>query len=222
MFLADPRHSSSGDVWSACFGRLCLAACLLCFCGCASTGTDARGDAEARGNRVYKVGYLRARWLDCADIVSAGGGLGLGVVGNVTLPLDTTLSVGAARANHYRHANRRSEWRRDWHIGLPVSPIWVLSKDEAPKFEGWNCDTVLRWLMPTGITTHAWKSAGNDIIRSDPPPSEAWEKISRRARVHVGVGAIGYLGLGLNFLEVFDFVLGWTTLDMAGDDSQKY
>ena len=209
MRTAKSDRISCGELgrgWALC----AVVAIALCGCG---------GNNKA----VHKLNYFQARWADLTDIMPVGYGLAYGVHGLVVLPwpVDTPVGVGFARQNHYSLGDRNFEWREDWHTGLPFSPIWVQKKGGHCIFEGWECDAIFRWFMPTGITMHAKKHASSQIIKAYPQPSAKWRKISKAARVHVGVGALAYLGLGINFAEILDFVVGLTTLDMADDDTQR-
>jgi len=83
----------------------------------------------------------------------------------------------------------------------------------------WKCDKIPPWGEMWGITTYATKSAGNEIFSAAPIASETWQAVSRHSRVDISVGALGYLGLGLNFAELADFALGLAFIDMADDDA---
>ena len=195
--------------------RFCVVVALVVASGCAGTYTD------KQGRKRKKMGYCRARWEDLCDVMPIGWGLSYGVVARVGIPANLTLGVGGARSDFRTVSDRKYERRKEWQVGLPASPIWHTNRfGECLWFEHlWKCDKIPPWGERWGITTYASKSAGSEVFRAAPVASERWKAVSRHSRIDLAVGALAYLGFGLNFAELADFIVGLTFIDMADDDA---
>ena len=195
--------------------RSCVIVALVVASGCAGTYTD------KQGRKRQKIGYVRARWEDLCDILPIGWGLSYGVIAKASIPANLTLGVGAARSDYRTVADRRYERRKDWQVGLPASPIWHTNKfGDCLWFDHlWKCEKIPPWGEMWGVTTYTTKTAGSEIFSASPIPSETWRAAARHCRLDVAVGVLGYLGLGVNFAELADFILGLTFIDMADDDA---
>ena len=195
--------------------RFCAVVALLLASGCAGTYTD------KQGRKRQKMGYLRARWEDLCDVTPIGWGLSYGVVAKASIPANLTLGLGGALSDYRTVADRRYERRKDWQVGLPASPAWHTNKfgDCLWFSHFWQCDKIPPWGEMWGVTTYATKSAGSEIFSAAPIASKTWKAISRHSRIDVAVGALGYLGLGLNFAELADLALGVIFIDLADDDA---
>ena len=195
--------------------RFCVVVALVVASGCAGTYTD------RQGRKRKKMGYCHARWEDLCDVMPIGWGLSYGVVAKASIPANLTLGVGGAKSDYRTVSDRKYERRQDWQVGLPASPIWHTNRfGECKWFDHlWQCDKIPPWGELWGITTYASKSAGSEVFRAAPVASETWQAISRHSRIDIAVGALGYLGLGLNFAEMMDFIFGLAFIDMADDDA---
>ena len=195
--------------------RFCVVVALVVASGCAGTYTD------KQGRKRRKMSYPRARWEDLCDVTPIGWGLSYGVVAKASIPANLTLGVGGAKSDYLSVSNRRYERRKDWQVGLPASPIWHTNRfGDCLRFSRqWKCDKIPPWGETWGITTYTTKSAGSEIFSAAPIASETWRAVSRHSRIDIAVGALGYLGFGLNFAELTDFILGLAFIDMADDDA---
>ena len=215
--------------WAACAAAIAL----LAVTGCV---TPRRRAPETKPVEVRRLPYFEARWLDFRDMVSAGGGIAQGIIVTVQVPWfsgPATIGVGAAKTEIHAVTDREYVWRQDWQVGLPASLLWLKSREGECIFPGWKASTLLSlgWLPVSppvaqalslfGLTSFALKGLDHEATPFGPKGSRPWQSISRNARIKLGVGALLYGELGIHLAEMLDFVLGWTTLDLASDDSEK-
>jgi len=212
---------------------LALTLALLTATGCV---TPRRNTPKAEPVKVRRLPYFQARWLDFRDQVSAGGGIAQGVIVKAQVPWfsgPATIAVGAAKTEIHAVADREYVWRQDWQVGLPASLLWLKSPEGECVFDGWEVSTLLSlgWLPVSppvaqalslfGLTSFALKGLDKEATPFGPKGSRPWRSISRHTTLKLGAGALLYGELGISLAEILDFVLGWTTLDLASDDSEK-
>jgi hypothetical protein len=185
-------------------GMACLVLCSILVAGCAGSQ------------------YFGDRGRDALDMVAATGGFGAGVkarVGPLHIGLLTNLDMWGTRNGV-----------------LLVETCGMVGGIEADSlFIPMSSGSELPTLFPvvfgvTGFPTRKCGDAGalsHVPFISLPTPTEEdaflpWAEQARylsQIEVVVGVGVSGRLGV--NPLELVDFVLGWTTLDILGDDTSR-
>jgi len=203
-------------------GAMMLAACLCC--GCASFGH-----------------YMRNRGLDFVDCFKLEAGVGLGVDVDVHATDWLATGAGAAASRKWGFAGRHvvgvdvGEARTgfDVHVAPPVAPflVWITPRRSL---DGLGIDSSLRYLYtdlcardcyppcPPFEPRHV-KLCRTIVVYSMTSVHDAdgkrAEKLVDAFDLNVGATVLPIsLRAGLSLGQFLDFVLGWSTLDIASDD----
>ncbi len=190
---------------------------------------------SATGCAEFKT-YMRDRGNDLADCftVRAGIAYGLGVRTQVTTGLG--VSVGASlNEKKWGYFGRSHVDVKGYWVGLPVvQPTGLVGAieeafEEVPVVPPW---VVVRSIFITLIVTDVsfyedsglpWSTKVLGISftsgqRMEPPTPFLREKFF--IEVGATLGAVGF-DVGFNPVEFVDFLLGWFTIDITGDDAQQ-
>jgi len=191
--------------------------------------------------------YWRSRWLDFADCftVEAGVGLGIDVEAHVTDYVATGLGVsaswkwGAIGRHSINHARGDG---KDFHAGFPALPTYLVLGENLIKD-----DRRLRDYLPGYLYfDYSWRNVDPSwpIFYKAPkylgPQRETASLLFLNAlalrredvrspkggrldpfEIDLGATLIPVsIRLGLNPAQFLDFLLGWTMLDIGGDDGK--
>jgi hypothetical protein len=192
-------------------------------------------------------GYLTDRGKDIADCftVHAGFGTGLDVQAHATDWL--ALGAGAAHNWQFGWEGRRYAEREDAHVGLPILPFaaWRDAvrgtrrpQDTLPVFLSLflvdRSDGAITYVSedPEPEPPPAWArrvrsllgldaaalrlSSASETLLAGHEPRPLIDRFGVQLTTTLGVPT---LRLGLSGGQLLDFLLGWTTLDIAGDDA---
>lgn len=194
----------------------------------------------ATGCADFKT-YLKDRGNDLADCftVRAGMSYGLGVRAQVTNYV--TASVGLSKERKIGYFGRAYVEAEGVWAGPPIFPLYVLYQflddihnedmlyvacvlcvpfclfTDARRYEG--------RILPGAFTFLCVNAAefGADTeqmySRIEPPTPFLREKFF--VEVGATLGVVGF-DIGFNPVEFVDFLLGWTTLDITGDDTENF
>jgi hypothetical protein len=195
--------------------------------------------------------YMRDRGNDLADCFTVRGGIEFGIGARAQVTNYLSASIGGAsekvEVGYFGRAPVRAEWG-GW-LGFPFAQLAGMQFGMALAIDGWvdvppnttgglllaltslfctdarGCDdrSLPQGLCAVGVNVAelgpvGWIGFGCMEQRMEPPTPFLREKF------FIEVGAcVGFVGfdVGFNPVEFVDFLLGWTTLDMAGDDTWK-
>lgn len=165
-------------------------------------------------------GYFGHRARDAADIFTATVGLGAGIKGRVG-----PLQVGALY-NIDMHGLRGGQWgetiwyethTRDMAVPFPVRTAHFEPKLYPWDYPGW-CFGHERWQAVAASPKHTFARRKAYEAVSPVPFVSLANSPAYYTQLEVVLAAGGSLRLGFNPGELLDFLLGWTTLDIFGDD----
>jgi hypothetical protein len=182
-------------------------------------GFDPPGDillAASLSGCVSTSKYLVDRGLDAADVFTGTVGMGFGAKARVG-----PLQAGALY-NIDMWGARNGEWAGlPWYEvctrdGLfPFPARWIgYYEQESGRFGderfAHDCEDATSW------------ERGKDFVAHAPLPFLGVSKQpAYYTQIDIVVGVFGSLRLGFNPGELLDFIVGWTTLDIYGDDLGK-
>ena len=184
--------------------------------------------------------YMKDRGNDLADCftVRVGRGCGLGARFQVTNYFGA--AVGFSQERKIGYFGREPVEVRGFWAGIPAPQIVSVVPFLAAPFSAFSREeryfTPLEWLKTwfTMVLTTEWASYERGLITEserflgvnlaeftepgwlDPPPPFIGEKLF--IEVGAALFAVGF-DIGFNPAEFADFLLGWFSLDLAGDDA---
>lgn len=150
-------------------------------------------------------GYFADRWADARDILTVTGSAAV---------LGVRARVGTVHVGSY---NRWFE--AGLHGGeLDFASDFMASDDDDTDYTVWSS---LKWPgnEKRGKCYNALGFAGVSWVHSRTGWDRPWYYLDPYyTQVEVAAGFLVGARLGVNVGEIFDFLLGWTTLDICGDD----
>ncbi len=209
MTTGRPRHRSASDR----HGYRCTMALPILLAALAALASGCRPEA-----------YFADRWADAKDVFTVSVGKGGGAkarVGPVNAGLFVNGDIAGLRGGEFFH------YGYGFLEGGPADGVMVLG------LGGEVFDLVV---PPPPVSSELWHRMGQ-------PSQEASRALAERGKsyrqtffprapiefprepyyytqLEVAAGVYGTLRLGFNPGELLDFVLGWTTLDIFGDDAR--
>ena len=157
--------------------------------------------------------YIKDRGNDLADCFTARAGIayGLGVRTQVTNYVRVSAGIGSYSGKWVGYFGRNrvdeSPLEQAW-IGLPFSVLYLFSTEfrVGRSKDDWTASLL-------GVHVEEFR-------RPNPQWSPGVPLVREKFFIEVGatLGAVGF-DLGFNPVEFVDFLLGWTTLDITGDDA---
>jgi len=167
--------------------------------------------------------YFVNRGRDAADIFTATVGMGAGAkvrVGPINLGAFANIDMGGLRGGQYKNS-----FSSDFNPNDLTLTVISLEK-----FEPYPLDVCMErkkffvsqgyagiTLAGTDARNYRFKN-GNVFPPSFAEPTWTKEIIPYYTQIEAAIGLGGTLRLGFNPGELFDFILGWTTLDIFNDD----
>jgi len=186
--------------------------------------------------------YMKDRGNDFADCFTARAGLcyGLGIRGQVTNYVSAAVG-GSYDSDKIGFWGRKPVRLKGVWVGLPavsVAMMYAIIEDQL-------IENVDQFYFACALSTlGAAFTDMRDYPGQHPPPSvsvlginflsiatpDEWEQVNKRPStpflremffIEAGatLGVVGF-DFGFNPVEFFDFLLGWTTLDITGDDAE--
>ena len=194
---------------------LCLfAIALLLFCGCANLG-----------------GYFRDRANDFVDCFAAQVGTctGFGIRVHLTSYIGASVGLGKDKKTGYIGRTFVKDIKTFW-VGMPLTQILSLYLATLRPCYSGPKPTLGEYLTATLVyflSTDAEFFVSCHLLGVDPSGYRAVSDQNipfLREKFFVGcsvtLGVIGF-DIGFNPVEFVDFLLGWFTIDIAGDDNAR-
>ncbi|TET37959.1 MAG: hypothetical protein E3J72_04520 [Planctomycetota bacterium] len=167
--------------------------------------------------------YLKDRGSDAADIFTAHIGLGYGLSAHAVVgPLG--IGFGGAKAKVAGMRDREIFFWNDYtELGFPLSNIHIFNGFYEPEGAG--------FCYASGLSLTSWLYVDDPAMWTvfflgGPMQLDAMNKpewVYFVGDVHVSATA-GFVTVrvGVNVIELIDFIVGWTTADIAGDDEVEW
>ncbi len=168
----------------------------------------------AAGSGCASCGYLKDRGRDAKDIFTATAGKGVGAkvrVGMFSTGIFMNRDLVGIRGGTSFKISKSSRYPpADFTSILPRIDDGVIFVEERFHVSGMQ-----------EIRHKNFKAAGKGIPLFTvlaAPSHDMSARLSYHTQVEVAFGIHNTLRLGINIAELFDFIFGWTTLDLLNDD----
>ena len=172
--------------------------------------------------------YMKDRGNDFADIFKADIGYGLGIDAHVIATDFIATGAGASATSKIGFKGRYVDDWKDYHIGIPILPFieWMNTSQCGGAHVDWCITDVAQLGTGKGGTVHedsSFPSTGSMSILFVNTIGFVDDKKPLLDKFDLECSATaGVIGVHIGFSpgQLFDFVFGWTGMDIGKDDTK--